>query len=144
MNVNCANDHDWGDCHDVSCDLENSEPQNESIMDDKICNTIKRGFGRASTLGNNYPTTFENYQSYEFFDKSGFGEIMTLVDVSPTILEDYKTCMHVVHGESILYDRYIVEFYYDPTCNYFAGGKYSYENFHVTKLPLVMLRLSMF
>ena len=35
MNVNCAHDHDWGDYHDVSCDLENSEPQNESIIDDK-------------------------------------------------------------------------------------------------------------
>ena len=66
---------------------------------------------------------------------------MTLVDVNPTILEDYKTIMHVDHEEKIVYDRYIVEFDYDPTCNYYERGKYGCRNFHVTKLPLVMLRL---
>ena len=69
---------------------------------------------------------------------------MTLVDVNPTILEDYKTFTHVDHEEEILYDSYIVEFEYDPTCNYYERGKYGCRNFHVTKLPLVMLRLSMF
>ena len=59
----------------------------------------------------------ESVQSYEFFDESGFGEVMTLVDVNPTILEDCKTFMHVDHEENILYDSYIVEFDYDPTCN---------------------------
>ena len=52
--------------------------------------------------------------------------------------------MHVDHEEKILYDRYIVEFDYDPTCNYCGRGKYGRRHFHVTKLPLVMLRLSMF
>jgi hypothetical protein len=52
--------------------------------------------------------------------------------------------MHVDHDENILYDSYIFEFYYDPTCNYYERGKYGCRNFHVTKLPLVMLRLSMF
>src|SRR3990170_3182866 len=33
---------------------------------------------------------------------------------------------------------------YDPTCNYYERGKYGCRNFHVTKLPLVMLRSSMF
>ena len=69
---------------------------------------------------------------------------MTLVDVNPTILEDYKTFMHVDHEENILYDSYIVEFYYDPTCNYYERGKYGCRNFHVTKLPLFMLRLLLF
>ena len=69
---------------------------------------------------------------------------MTLVDVNPTILEDYKTFMHVDREELILYDGYIVEFDYDPTCNYYERGKYGCRNSHVTKLPLVMLRLLMF
>ena len=52
--------------------------------------------------------------------------------------------MHVNHKENIVYDSYIVEFEYDPTCNYYERGKYGCRNFHVTKLPLVMLKLSMF
>ena len=59
-------------------------------------------------------------------------------------MEDYKTFVHEDHEEKILYDRYIVEFEYDPTCNYFDRGKYGCRNFDVTKLPLVMLRSSMF
>ena len=68
---------------------------------------------------------------------------MTLVDVNPTIIEDYKTFMHVDHEENILYDSSIFEFDYDPTYNYYERVKYGCGNFHVTKLPLVMLRLSM-
>jgi hypothetical protein len=52
--------------------------------------------------------------------------------------------MHVDHEENILCDIYIVEFDYDPTCNYYERGKYGCRNFHVTKLPLVMLRLLLF
>ena len=52
--------------------------------------------------------------------------------------------MHVDHVEDILGDSYIVEFDYDPTCNYYERGKYGCRNFHVTKLPLVMLRLLLF
>ena len=37
-----------------------------------------------------------------------------------------------------------VEFAYDPTCNYYETGKYGCRNFHVAKLPLAMLRSSMF
>ena len=83
-------------------------------------------------------------QSCEIFDKSGFGEVKTLVDVNHTIFKDYKTFMHVDKEEKISYDSYIVEFYHDPTCNYYARGKYCGGNFYVTKLPLVMLRSSMF
>ena len=47
--------------------------------------------------------------------------------------------------ENILCDSYIVEFSYDPTCNYYyERGKHGYRNFHITKLPLVMLRLLLF
>ena len=35
----------------------------------------------------------------------------------------------------------IVEFDYDPTCNYYERGKYGCRNFHDTKLPLFMMRL---
>ena len=73
--------------------------------------------------------------------KSGSGEVMTLANVNPTILEECQLRMHVDRVENMLCDSYIVEFSYDPTCNYYERGKYSYRNFHVTKLPLFMLRL---
>ena len=52
--------------------------------------------------------------------------------------------MLVDHEKSALCDGYIVEFSYDPTCNYYERGKYDCRNLHVTKLPLVMLRLLLF
>ena len=69
---------------------------------------------------------------------------MTLVNVNPTILEECQLRMHVDHVENMLCDDYIVEFDNDPTCNYYERGKYGCRNFHVTKLPLVMLRLRLF
>ena len=69
---------------------------------------------------------------------------MTLVNVNPTILEECKLCIHVDHVENMLCDSYFVEFDHDPTCNYYERGKYGCRNFHVTKLPLVMLRLLLF
>ena len=86
----------------------------------------------------------ESVQSYEIFDESGFGEDMTLFDDNPTILEECQRCMHMDHEEIILCDGYIVEFDYDPTWNYCERGKYGCKNFHVIKLPLVMLRLLLF
>ena len=97
-----------------------------------------------STLAKNNPTYLESVQSYEIFDESGLGEVVTLFDDNPTISEECQLCMHVDHEENILCDSYIVEFDYDPTCNYYERGKYDCRNFHVTKLPLVMLRSSMF
>ena len=52
--------------------------------------------------------------------------------------------MHEDHVENMLCGSYIVEFAYDPTCNYYERGKYGCRNFHVTKLPLVILRLLWF
>ena len=52
--------------------------------------------------------------------------------------------MHVDCVGNILCDSYFVKFAYDPTCNYYEIGKYGCRNFHVTKLPLVMLRLLLF
>src|SRR3990170_6994909 len=138
MSTTCCNDHDWGD--NASYDLENLFKPH----DEYVCYNIESGFERMSTLGNNDPTTLEIDKSYEFFDKSGFGEVMTLFDDNPTILEECQLCMHVDHEEKILCNSYIVEFEYDPTCNYYERGKYGCRNFYVTKLPLVMLRLSMF
>ena len=69
---------------------------------------------------------------------------MTLVNVNPTILEECQLCMHMDHVENILCDSYFVEFAYDSTCSYYERGKYGCRNFHVTKLPLVMLRLLLF
>ena len=52
--------------------------------------------------------------------------------------------MHVDHEENVLCASYIVEFDYDPTCNYYEREKYGRRNFHVTKLLLVMSRLLLF
>jgi hypothetical protein len=115
MSTTYCNDHDWGD--DASYDLENLfKPHDEYAIDNNVCNSIE----------------------------SGFGEVMTLVNYNPTILEECQLCMHVDHVENMLCDGYIVEFEYDPTCNYYERGKYGCRNFYVTKLPLVMLRSSMF
>ena len=69
---------------------------------------------------------------------------MTLVNVNLTILEECQLRMHVDRVENMLRDSYIVEFSYDPTCNYYERGKYGCRNFHDNKLPLVMLRLLSF
>ena len=69
---------------------------------------------------------------------------MTLVNDNPTILEECQLFMHVDRVTNMFCDSYIVEFYYDPTCKYYERGKYGCRNFHVTKLPLVMLRLLLF
>ena len=127
MSTTCCNDHDWGD---FSYDLENLfEPLDEYL---------ESGFGRVSTLD---PTYLENVQSYDIFDKSGFGEVGTLVNGNPTILEECQLRIHVDRVENMLCDSYFVEFAYDPTCNYYERGKYGCRNFHVTKLPLFMLRM---
>ena len=66
---------------------------------------------------------------------------MALFYDNPTILEECQLRMHVDRVENMLCDSYFSEFSYDPTCNYYERGKYGCRNFHVTKLPLVMLRL---
>ena len=87
------------------------------------------------------PTYLENVQSYGIFDKSGFGEVTTLVNDNPTILKECQLCIHVDRVKNMFCDSYIVEFSYDPTCNYYERGKYGRRNFYLIKLPLVMLRL---
>ena len=48
-----------------------------------------------------------------------------------------------MHADRVC-DSYIVELDFDPTCNYYERGKYGCRNFHVTKLPLAMMRLLLF
>ena len=69
---------------------------------------------------------------------------MTLVNVNPTVLEECQLRMHVDRVENMLCDSYIVEFAYDPTFKYYERVKYGCINSHVTKFPLVMLRLLVF
>ena len=65
-----CDDNDWGD--NASYDLEILfKPHDEYDIGNSVCNNIESVFGRVSTLGNNYPTTLKNDQSYEIFDKSG-------------------------------------------------------------------------
>ena len=62
-------------------------------------------------------------------------------------IDVFVTCFMMLYfcfNSSILCDSYIVEFDYDPTCNYFESVKYGGRNFHVTKILLVMLRLLLF
>ena len=49
---------------------------------------------------------------------------MTLFDDNPTILEECQLRMHVDRVENMLCDSYIVEFAYDPTCNYYERGQH--------------------
>ena len=92
----------------------------------------------------NLENLFNPHDEYEIDNivcnniESGFGRVSTL---DPTILEECQLCMHVDRVENRLCDSYIVEFSYDPTCNYYERGKYGCRNFHVTNLPLVLLRL---
>ncbi len=44
---------------------------------------------------------------------------MTLVNDNPTILEECQLCIHVARVKNMFSDSYIVEFSYDPTCNYY-------------------------
>ena len=69
---------------------------------------------------------------------------MTLVNVNPTILEECQLCIHVDRVKNMFCDSYIVEFAYDPTCNYYGRGKYGCRNFHITKLSIFMLILLLF
>ena len=57
-------------------------------------------------------------------------------------LEECQLCMHVDHEENILCDSYIIEFDYDPTCNYYERGKYGFRIFHA-QLPLFNFKLLM-
>ena len=65
MTTAYCNDHDWGDS---SYDLENIfKPHDEYDIDNNVCNNIKTGFRRASTLSKNNPTYLGSVQSYDFF-----------------------------------------------------------------------------
>src|SRR3989337_235732 len=56
MSTTCCNDHDWGDS---SYDLEILfKPHDEYEIGNNVCNNIKSGFGRVSTLD---PTYLENF-----------------------------------------------------------------------------------
>ena len=61
-----------------------------------------------------------------------------------TCVESNNYFMHVAHDKNVICDSYIVEFVHDATESHYERGKYGGRNFHVTKLPLVMLRLLLF
>src|SRR5215218_9842078 len=48
--------------------------------------------------------------------------------------------MHETHDKNALCDSYIVEFAHDATEIYYERGKYGCRNFHVTKMPLYVLK----
>ena len=67
---------------------------------------------------------------------------MTLNNVDPTILKSDKNYVLVNYENHALCDIYIVEFVHDATENYYEIGKYGCRNFHVTKIPLFILKVS--
>src|SRR5215203_942823 len=48
--------------------------------------------------------------------------------------------MHETHDKNALCDSYIVEFAHVATESYYERGKYGCRNFHVTKMPLYVLK----
>ena len=86
-------------------------------------------------LDNIINSTIESDQSTCFnMSKSGF-EIF-----DPTILLD-KSYVFVDHKKHALCDSYVVEFVYDAIENYYERGKDGFKSFHVTKIPLFMLKV---
>ena len=84
-------------------------------MSSTCCNDHEWGDDFSYDLEN----LFKPHDEYDLCNiiESGFGEVITLVDDNPTIFEERQLCMHVDHEKNILWDSYIVEFEYDPTCN---------------------------
>ena len=59
---------------------------------------------------------------------------------NPTIFELDRNYEFVDHEKHALCDSYIVEFVHDATGNYYEREKYGCRNFHVTKMPLYVLK----
>ena len=55
-------------------------------------------------------------------------------------VENYTRVL-VGHEQHDLCDSYILDVVHDKTENYFERGKFGYRNFHVTKTPLLLLKL---
>ena len=126
--------------HNHAKNMQNPKLGDASFaMSTTCCNNHDWGDDLSYDLEN----LFKPHDEYDICNntESGIGEVMTLFDDNPTIFEERQLCMHVDHEKNILWDSYIVEFEYDPTCNCYERGKYFGRNFHVTKSPLVMLRL---
>ena len=67
------------------------------------------------------PTTTTNKIDYAYVESNNF--------------------MHETHDKNALCDSYIVEFVHDATENYYERGKCGCRNFHVTKIPLFVLKV---
>ena len=81
-------------------------------------------------------STVESDQSSCFsMSKSGFAIF------DPIIFELDKSYVFVDHEKHALSDSYIVEFVHDATENYYERGKCGCRNFHVTKIPLFVLKV---
>ena len=93
----------------------------------------------------NMPPIFDDYGD-ENNNDSYFVEFAptTINKNDYAYVESNNYFMHVAHDKNVLCDSYIVEFIHEATENYYERGKYGCRNFHVTKLPLVMLRLLLF
>jgi hypothetical protein len=107
---------------DVQIYYDDSMPP---IYDD--CNIYESGFGRVSTLDNNYPTILEGVESY-YNDKSGFGEVTTLFSNDSTILEEVS----IDYGENKVatYDDYC-----DDTYVIKSSDDYIYKTCHNYDYP---------
>ena len=59
----------------------------------------------------------------------------------PLFWKSVKLCIHVDRVKNMFCDSYIVEFAYDPTCNYYEGGTYACRNCNNIKFPLCVENL---
>ena len=87
------------------------------------------GFGRVSTLDNNYPTILEDAESYCYNYESGFGEVMTLFSDESTISEEV----------SIDYDEKKVATYDD-----YCDETYAIKSSDDYICKIVMITISLF
>ena len=108
------------------------------LLDNINCTTNENGIGEFLTYSMS-PISIEIDQlPCYIINKSKFESF------NSTILELDKNYVFGNHEKYAACDSYIVEFVHEATENYYERGKYGCRNFHVTKLPLNMLRSSMF
>ena len=141
MNETCANKYVVYDnpCYfDKSYDNALFVP-NFEMHGDEVCieNIYDKALDDGPLLFDNIMhSTVESDQSSCFsVSKSGFANF------NPTIFELDKSYVFVDHEKHALSDSYIVEFVHNATENYYERGKCGCRNFHVTKIPLFVLKV---
>ena len=124
-------------------DLFSPPSMEEKIYFDDTLPPIYDDYNDSSLL---VPPVMEDKFDYDYnmppiFDDSYFVEFAptTTTKIDYAYVESNKF-MHETHDKNALCDSYIVEFAHDTTESYYERGKYGCRNFHVTKMPLYVLK----